>query len=551
MGAASRHDRLYRTCLRLIRFLLHLFTRSTRIGTAHIPRSGPVIVAGNHISTFDPVALAATVAAAGRRPRAMATAGLFTAPVLGPLLLRCGLIPVHRRSTNAAAALEPAAAALRAGEVVMLYPEGKITTDPNHWPLPAKTGVVRLALDTGAPVEGHAVVTSRRVTLGEVCTVRSSLVDPTLPENQDQPHIAPDSIERDTGRLLGYRTVAQDGVMSGNYKFEAGDLLYSKIRPNLNKATLVDFSGLCSADMYALNLNRAQVAPSFVAHLLRSQGFLSFATSLSNRANIPKLNRGQLLAFQFELPPLDEQRRIAAILDEADALRAKRHQVLAHFDDLSQSIFVDMFGDPITNPRGWPQIPLGDLLWGVESGRSPVCESRPAESDEWGILKLGAVTYGVFNEAENKAYLGDSTSMASNEVRPGDLLMTRKNASGLVGAVALVGKVRSKLLLPDLIFRLVVRDEHASKDFLQALLMNPRKRQEVRGLASGSAGSMPNISKARLQGLPVVVPPVGLQRQFANRMQAVRSQRAEHGDQASRGLELVRSLQARAFSGRL
>jgi 1-acyl-sn-glycerol-3-phosphate acyltransferase len=152
MGAASRHDRLYRTCLRLTRFLLHVLTRGTRSGIGHVPRRGPVIVAGNHISTFDPVVLAAAVAAAGRRPRAMATAGLFTAPVLGRLLLRCGFIPVHRHSTNPAAALEPAAAALRDGQVVMLYPEGKITTDPDHWPLPAKTGVVRLALDTGAPI---------------------------------------------------------------------------------------------------------------------------------------------------------------------------------------------------------------------------------------------------------------------------------------------------------------------------------------------------------------------------------------------------------------
>jgi len=152
MRAASPADRVYRTALRTVRFLLHFLTRTTREGLANVPRHGPVLVAGNHISTFDPIVLAATVAAAGRRPRAMATGGLFTAPLLGPLLHRSGFIPVYRRSDNPAAALAPATSALRSGQVVMLYPEGRITTDPDCWPMPAKTGVVRLALDTGAPV---------------------------------------------------------------------------------------------------------------------------------------------------------------------------------------------------------------------------------------------------------------------------------------------------------------------------------------------------------------------------------------------------------------
>ena len=152
MRTASPADRVYRTALRIVRFLLHFLTRTTREGLTNVPAQGPVIVAGNHISTFDPIVLAATIAAAGRRPRPMATGGLFRVPVLGPLLHRSGFIPVYRRSDNPAAALEPARAALGNDQVVMLYPEGKITTDPDCWPMPARTGVVRLALDTGAPV---------------------------------------------------------------------------------------------------------------------------------------------------------------------------------------------------------------------------------------------------------------------------------------------------------------------------------------------------------------------------------------------------------------
>jgi type I restriction enzyme S subunit len=131
--------------------------------------------------------------------------------------------------------------------------------------------------------------------------------------NQGLLHVAPDNIERDTGRLLECRTIAQAKVTSGKYRFEPGDLLYSKIRPNLNKVARVDFPGLCSADMYALQVDEKRVVPSFLAYVLRSPRFLRYAAGVSNRANIPKLNRDQLMRFRFELPGLDEQGRIGPL----------------------------------------------------------------------------------------------------------------------------------------------------------------------------------------------------------------------------------------------
>lgn len=386
-----------------------------------------------------------------------------------------------------------------------------------------------------------------KVVLGEVCKARSSLVDPTLAEYRVLPHVAPDSIERDTGRLLGYRSAAEDRVTSGKYRFEPGDVLYSKIRPMLNKVTRVAFAGLCSADMYALDVDSRRASPDFITHVLRGQPFLDYAISLSNRASIPKLNRNQLMRFEFELPPIADQRRIAAILDQADAIRAKRRQVLAHLDTLTQSIFRHMFGD-LAVVR-WDRVPLGDLVFKIDSGTSPVCEARPADDDEWGILKLGAVTYGVFQPAENKAFLGDVGAMVANEVQPGDVLMTRKNTRELVGAVAVVDEVRPRLLLPDLIFRLQMDRARIEPWFFQALMMNERKRLAVRNLSSGSAASMPNISKARLGGLPIELPPVERQREFSRRVKAASTVRAVAGMDSLD--DLVASLQARAFRGEL
>lgn len=386
-------------------------------------------------------------------------------------------------------------------------------------------------------------------TLGDVCTVRSSLVDPTRPEFAHLPHIAPDSIEKGSGRLLGYRTAREDGVTSGKYRFEAGDVLYSKIRPNLNKVALVDLAGVCSADMYALDVDRNLATPEYVAYVLRSQDFLDYATSLSNRANIPKLNREQLLRYDLHLPPVSEQRRIAAILDHADALRTKRRQVLTHLDALTQSVFHDMFGS--LREGRWEMVPFGELVPKVDNGTSPNCHARPAEPDEWGVLKLGAVTYGRFQAGENKAYSGHVGGMASNEVHSGDVLMTRKNTRELVGAVALVDAVRPRLLLPDLIFRLHLDADRLDRRYFQALMMNPQKRPAVRDLSSGSASSMPNISKARLAKLPLEVPPLSLQRKFATRIELIQDQRARVEYAASEDAHLFASLQSRAFRGEL
>jgi 1-acyl-sn-glycerol-3-phosphate acyltransferase len=115
-------------------------------------RGGPLILAANHISPFDPFAMAAACRARRIAPRFLATGGLFRAPVVGPVMRHWGHIPVHRGRPAVTQALPDAAAALAAGSVVLVYPEGGIGLDPGMWPERGKTGVARLALATGAPV---------------------------------------------------------------------------------------------------------------------------------------------------------------------------------------------------------------------------------------------------------------------------------------------------------------------------------------------------------------------------------------------------------------
>lgn len=290
-----------------------------------------------------------------------------------------------------------------------------------------------------------------------------------------------------------------------------------------------------------------KVDPNYLQKFLRSEPALSYyrAKLRGSTARRRSLPSELFLALPVPLPTADEQRRIATILDHADALRAKRRQVLAHLDALTQSTFYDMFGD---TPGSTP---LGQLLTHIETGVSPKCEARPADADEVGVLKLGAVTYGDFRPSENKAFTGDLGILKGTEVRRGDVLMTRKNTPELVGAVALVGNVRAGLHLPDLVFRLTLDESQVTGEYLQAQMMSRTTRARVRALAGGSAQSMSNISMARLRGLGIAAPPMERQTEFGNRVQAIRALREKVLADVRAMDELFASLQSRAFRGEL
>ena len=128
------------------------WTKRNWSGMEHIPAEGPVIVVANHVSEFDPLAIAHFVYNAGRWPQFLAKSSLFKIPVLGPLLGRARQIPVNRGTADAVKSLEAAVVAVKAGGCLLIYPEGTTPKSGDLWPQRGKTGVARLFLETGAPV---------------------------------------------------------------------------------------------------------------------------------------------------------------------------------------------------------------------------------------------------------------------------------------------------------------------------------------------------------------------------------------------------------------
>ncbi len=132
------------------------------------------------------------------------------------------------------------------------------------------------------------------------------------------PHIGIDSIEKDTGTLFGYRTVKEDNVISGKYVFGPQHIIYSKIRPALNKVALPDFEGLCSADAYPILPKEDICIKEFLAHVLRSDYFLRYILAFSGRSQMPKVNRKQIAGFKFPVPPIDRQKEFVQFVKQSD-----------------------------------------------------------------------------------------------------------------------------------------------------------------------------------------------------------------------------------------
>ncbi|MFI1207842.1 hypothetical protein ACH4UV_09595 [Streptomyces sp. NPDC020802] len=294
------------------------------------------------------------------------------------------------------------------------------------------------------------------------------------------------------------------------------------------------------------------VSRYFLERFLRSSRALKYyaAKLQGSTARRRSLPREVFLALPVPLPPPEEQERIVAVLDQVDALRAKRREAVSLLDDLTQSIFLGMFGDPAANLRKWPQGVVSDLVASFESGKSVAPGSDEASQSR--VLKVSAVTSGEFRAKESKPLPRHYKVPPNHLARKGDLLFSRANTEELIGAVALVEEEPETLALPDKLWRFVwPREGNSFPLYVRHLFRQEEFRRQIRERSSGTSGSMKNISQSNVLGIPCGIPPEELQRSFSERVHRIDGMRSAHRAHLAALDELFTSLQHRAFSGAL
>lgn len=216
-----------------------------------------------------------------------------------------------------------------------------------------------------AAVRQSLLVDAPRVPLRDLCSITAKLVDPTLPEHAELPHMGVDAIEKATGRLLPMRSAKEDGVISGKFLVSPGQVVLSKVRPALRKACTPDVPVLCSADAYPLAPAEG-VAPGLLREVLIEDSFTAQVMKPSDRAKMPKFNRTQLFATSVKWPE-----------DESD-----RERVVASMDAIRAQI------QAVADERGRLSTVREDLLEGLLKGEIQVLAADDAPADDRVALSL-------------------------------------------------------------------------------------------------------------------------------------------------------------------
>jgi type I restriction enzyme S subunit len=267
--------------------------------------------------------------------------------------------------------------------------------------------------------------------------------------------------------------------------------------------------------------------------------------SMNKSAAVPGLNRDDVYRLPVSVPALDEQRRIAAILDRADAIRTKRRQALAHLDSLAETVFEAMFSGIST------RVPLAQLGVDFVSGKNVLGDDSDAHPKNR-VIKVSAISSGRFIESESKPMPRGYAPPESHLIRNRDILFGRASGSlDLLGATAVVDSEPAHLYLPDKVWKLSAPlGDQIEPTYILGVLRSTHARAYIKHNASGAAG-VRNISKARVLKYRAPLAPVHLQRQFASRVERIESDRTFVQRALAADDELFTSLQSRAFRGEL
>ena len=254
------------------------------------------------------------------------------------------------------------------------------------------------------------------------------------------------------------------------------------------------------------------------------------------------LNKAKLSQLLVPIPPLTEQLRIAAILDQADALRAKRREALAQLDSLTQSIFIEMFGDPVKNPKGWEILPFGDQFRSVRYGTG-----SPPPYVEEGVpfiratnIKAGRVSAKDLRSISIK----EALKLAKCRVKRGDLIVVRSGVN--TGDCAVIPAEYDGACAA---FDLIVDIDYVNGVFYGYLINSAVGKKILEPLTRRAA--QPHLNAEQLQTIPFISPPPALRTEFVKRIDAIEKVRATHFRALDALDSLFASLQHRAFRGEL
>lgn len=320
-------------------------------------------------------------------------------------------------------------------------------------------------------------------------------------------HLNLDQVKAQSGEILEKERGPAKEAGSSTHLFDCQHVLYSKLRPYLNKVVLPDELGVATTELVPMLPDPERIDRRYLAHYLRSRRFVDWISQQVAGAKMPRVSMKVFWEHEIPLPRLDEQKRIATILDKSDALRRKRQQAIELTDQLLRSMFLELFGDPVTNPKGWPvrelgsvaQCQLGKMLsQKSKSGQNPRKYLRNANV-RWGTFDLSEVLQMDFSESERAKF----------SLRDGDVLVCE---GGEVGRCSIWRNELKECYFQKALHRVRVQSP-LTPEYLQEYFYWMSK---LGGFSkSVSQVTFSHLTSEKLKRLPVPIPSPGLLAQFS------------------------------------
>lgn len=350
---------------------------------------------------------------------------------------------------------------------------------------------------------------------------------------EGSPYVGLENIESKTGKLLGAQGLVDkefaDGISTVNL-FEAGDVLFGKLRPYLAKAWVSTFAGACTTEALVLRPHPC-ISSDYLCRVMLSPDFIREVDTTTFGSKMPRADWADIGNIEILVPPLAIQDSISqslrgqtssieALIESKarllDCLAEKRRALIAHAVTRGLEPKVSLRESGIewldAIPSHWRILPLRRVIRRLDQGWSPVASNIPAADDEYGVLKLSAIKNGVFLPEENKALLSSDDIPPGLTIKAGDVFLTRANTPSLVGDAAMVEGDHPNLVFSDLIYRLQVNPEIIDPRWLVLALISDIGRRQVEAEAKGSSGSMVKLAQDQVLGLLIPVPPIEEQR---------------------------------------
>ncbi|HPQ26043.1 MAG TPA: restriction endonuclease subunit S [Gammaproteobacteria bacterium] len=378
--------------------------------------------------------------------------------------------------------------------------------------------------------------------LGDVCT--QDRVSVKAGERGDLRYIGLEGIEAETGSFIeGELSKTPDAPKANSFYFTSRHVLYGKLRPYLNKVATPEFEGKCSTEIIPLlpaeSLNR-----DYLAYFLRSPQVVSRISRQTAGARMPRADMGVVLGLEIPVPTLNDQHSIVDILKRADGIRRLRKQAQDTTRQLIPALFVDMFGDPATNSKRWPETTIGEAIKSADYG-----SSTKASDDGAGLplIRMGNVDYsGRLDLTELKYVQLPDDQIAKYRLSEGDILFNRTNSKDLVGKTGLwFGSTEA--VAASYFIRVRVDRSVLNPFYLWAFMNSGHMKRVLFDTARGAIGQS-NINAKELRAFHLPLPPASLQNRFEQRCRDLFALEVQGVSAASKNESVFQALLHRAFS---